>query len=55
MEREDVEPRGHTLDRYDIRGLEPGQADGDDAPDRARPRGVRRRMIALLDGHLRRG
>ena len=52
MEREDTEPRGHVFDRHHMYGLESGHIDGDDAANRARPRGVRRCVVAQLDRHL---
>ena len=55
MEREDAESRGYVLDRYDMHGLELGHIDCCDAADRTRPRGIRRRVVAQLDGHLRLG
>jgi len=55
VERKDTEPGCDILDRYDVHCLEPGHVDGSDAADRARQGGIRRRVAAELDGHLRLG
>jgi len=53
VEREDAEPRGHVLNRHDMYSLEFGHVNGGDAAHRARPRGVRRRVVAQFDRYLR--
>ena len=53
MERKVAGDDRDVVDRHDVHGVEHRDRDGGDAADRARPRGVRRRVAARVDGHIR--
>lgn len=53
VEREGSQSRRHFVDRHDVHGLEHRYLPSDNSTHRARSRGLRRRVVAWVDGHFR--